>query len=56
MKLNKTTMPKKCDFGYCTNIADYYLLIGAKGYVFICENCLKQLKKTITGEINGKRE
>ena len=56
MQLHKTIMPKKCDFGYCANIADYYFLVGAKGNIFICEHCLKQLKKTITGELNGKKE
>lgn len=55
MKLNKVSMPKRCDFERCTNLAQYYLDVGIKGYVFICENCLKELKKVITGELNGKK-
>ena len=54
MKLDKVTMPKKCDF--CVGISDYYFFAGMKGYIFVCESCLKKLKKQITGELNGKKD
>lgn len=45
---------KKCDFNMCQNTADFVVEIGRVNKIFMCENCLKILRKEINAKINGK--
>ena len=48
---------KKCDFNLCQNLANKYFVSSKHGKIFICDSCIKQLKKHLRiGETNGREK
>ena len=52
--INNTSFKKKCDVKMCQNLASFTINWGQLGVIFVCEDCLKKLKKEINANLNEK--